>query len=115
MAGADFLCYVTPKEHLGLPSEQDVREGVIASRIAAHAADIARRRERFRSWDDEVSRLRAAQNWDGMLSKLMDPTYAAEVRAKVPPSDKLTCSMCGDLCVFKLHRASLTSSQEGSP
>jgi phosphomethylpyrimidine synthase len=113
MAGADFLCYVTPKEHLGLPDEKDVRDGVIATRIAAHAADIARRRERFRSWDDEVSLLRAEQNWDQVISRLIDPDYAAEIRASAPPADQTTCSMCGDLCVFKLHRASKQSSGHG--
>ena len=106
MAGADFLCYVTPNEHLALPDEKDVKEGVYASRIAAHAADVARRRERFRSWDDEVSELRRDQKWEELLGKLMDPELAAEIRSGAPPSDDSTCSMCGDLCVFKLRRVS---------
>ena len=102
MAGADFLCYVTPGEHLRLPTVEDVRKGVIASRIAAHAADVARGLKGARDWDDEVSRLRRARRWEEMISKLLDPEHARELRESGPPVDESTCSMCGEYCVFKL-------------
>jgi len=101
MHGADFLCYVTPSEHLSLPTVKEVREGVIASRIAAHAADIARRRDKFIEWDNRVAKLRAAQDWDGQINELMDPEHARAVRDLVPAQDSSVCSMCGELCVFK--------------
>ena len=102
MAGADFLCYVTPGEHLRLPTVEDVRQGVIASRIAAHAADVARGLKGARDRDDEVSRLRRERRWDEVISKLLDPERAREMRASGPPADESTCSMCGEYCVFKL-------------
>lgn len=113
MAGADYLCYVTASEHLALPGVREVAEGVYAARIAAHAADIARYKRRFRKWDDKVSRLRSQQDWPRMLEQLLDSERAAEIRAAAPPADSGTCSMCSDLCVFRLHkaRASLGGSQ----
>ncbi len=102
MAGADFLCYVTPGEHLRLPTVEDVRAGVIASRIAAHAADVARGLKGARDRDDEVSRLRRERRWDEMISKLLDPEHATALRRSAAPADDSTCSMCGEYCVFKL-------------
>jgi phosphomethylpyrimidine synthase len=99
-AGANFLCVVTPAEHLALPDPDDVREGVIAARIAAHAADVARGLPGAREWDDRVSRLRRKQDWEKMTPELLDPARAKCVRDSAPPTDPGTCSMCGSYCVF---------------
>jgi phosphomethylpyrimidine synthase len=102
MAGADFLCYVTPAEHLRLPSIDDVREGVIASRIAAHAADIARGLPGAREWDDSLSRAKIDLDWERMLSLCIDPEKARRYRASLPPQgDGSLCSMCGEFCAIK--------------
>jgi phosphomethylpyrimidine synthase len=102
MAGADFLCYVTPAEHLRLPSIDDVREGVIASRIAAHAADIARGLPGAREWDDSLTRAKIDLDWERMLSLCIDPEKARTYRASLPPTDDGTlCSMCGEFCAIK--------------
>ncbi len=100
-AGADFLCYVTPSEHLGLPDADDVKQGVIASRIAAHAADIAKGFPGARDWDDEMSQARKDLNWDKMLSLSIDPEHAREVRARSMPEDEEVCTMCGDFCAVQ--------------
>lgn len=102
MAGADFICYVTPAEHLRLPLEEDVREGVIAARIAVHAGHVARDGQRVRRWDDEISTFRRNRQWDEVIACSMSPADAQRVRNEGPPIDESTCSMCGDLCVFKL-------------
>ncbi len=102
MAGADFLCYVTPTEHLGLPRPRDVREGVIAARIAAHAADVARKRPEAVAWDRRVSEARRAQDWDRQLADCLDPARARELREARRPENGDVCSMCGDYCVFKV-------------
>jgi phosphomethylpyrimidine synthase len=98
--GADFLCYVTPSEHLSLPTVDDVREGVIASRIAAHAADLAR--GRGGDWDLEISKARKAFDWERMFELSMDPDRAKEYRKKRRPHSPEVCSMCGDLCAMKM-------------
>jgi phosphomethylpyrimidine synthase len=99
--GADFLCYVTPAEHLRLPSVEDVREGVMAARIAAHAGDIAKGIAGSADWDLEVSQARAELDWERALSKSLDP---AKARGMYDPisgdSDKL-CSMCGIYCAIR--------------
>lgn len=100
-SGANFLCYVTPAEHLRLPTPQDVHEGVIASRIAAHAADIANGITGARDWDDEMSRARKAQNWEKMYELSIDPKKARESRSMVMPSEDDVCSMCGDFCALR--------------
>ena len=102
MAGADFLCYVTPAEHLKLPSPEDVREGVIASRIAAHAADIARGHPGAMEWDLEMSKARKALNWNKQISMSMDPSKAREYRASSKPSSDDVCTMCGEFCAIKI-------------
>jgi len=104
-AGADFLCVVTPSEHLSLPDVEDIREGVIAAKIAAHAADVARGTPGARSRDDELSRRRRAKDWDGMFEVLLDPARARAVREACRPGDPETCSMCGPYCVFVEPRA----------
>lgn len=99
--GADFLCYVTPSEHLCLPSPEDVREGVIASRIAAHAADIAKGLEGAEKWDEQLSRHRFKRDWDKQISMSMDPAKAARLRKKSAPGTEDVCTMCGEYCAIK--------------
>lgn len=99
--GADFLCYVTPSEHLGLPDIEDVREGVIASRIAAHAADIARHQPNAIDWDNRVSRFRAKLNWPEMIKESIDPKRAREIFALSTSKTKGACTMCGEFCAVK--------------
>jgi phosphomethylpyrimidine synthase len=102
MAGADFLCYVTPAEHLRLPSIDDVREGVIASRIAGHAADIARGLPGAMEWDNAISQAKMDLDWERILSLSIDPAKARRYRASLPPSDgEHLCSMCGEFCAVK--------------
>jgi len=98
--GADFLCYVTPAEHLGLPTVDDVREGVVASRIAAHAADLAR--GRGSEWDLDMSKARKAFDWDMMFDLSVDPKKAKEYRNRRKSRSPKVCSMCGDLCAMKV-------------
>ncbi|MBW1645047.1 MAG: phosphomethylpyrimidine synthase ThiC, partial [Deltaproteobacteria bacterium] len=100
-AGADFLCYVTPAEHLKLPSVADVKEGVIASRIAAHAADIARGLPGAMEWDNRMARKRKQLDWEGQLELAIDPEKARRFRASMPPADQEVCSMCGEFCAIK--------------
>jgi len=103
MYGADFLCYVTPTEHLGLPRPEDVREGVIASRIAAHAADVARGRADAVAWDRRLSEARGRQDWEAQLAEALDPDRAHSLREARRPAHGDVCSMCGDYCVFKVR------------
>ncbi|MDR0331733.1 MAG: phosphomethylpyrimidine synthase ThiC [Chitinispirillales bacterium] len=105
MAGADFLCYVTPAEHLRLPSIEDVREGVIASRIAGHAADVARGLPGAIEWDHEISRAKIALDWDKMISLCVDPEKARQYRDSLPPADQALCSMCGEFCAIKRSKS----------
>jgi phosphomethylpyrimidine synthase len=106
MAGADFLCYVTPAEHLRLPSIEDVREGVIASRIAAHAADIARGNPSAIEWDNAISRAKIDLDWERMLSLCIDPEKARNYRRSLPPLDDSShCSMCGEFCAIRRSRS----------
>ena len=99
-AGADYLCYVTPTEHIGLPGENDVREGVVASLIAAHAADIARGIDMDR--DLAMAKARKALDWDRMFDLALDPARARELRELCNPDDEEACSMCGDLCAMRM-------------
>jgi phosphomethylpyrimidine synthase len=102
MAGADFLCYVTPAEHLALPTLEEVREGVIASRIAAHAADLVRLGAPAREWDDAMATARRALDWKEQFRLAVDPERAAAIRQRVATDDATGCTMCGEYCVFKL-------------
>jgi phosphomethylpyrimidine synthase len=99
--GADFLCYVTPTEHLGLPDEEHVREGVIAARIAAHAGDIAKGIPGAGEMDERFSKLRRERDWEGQLELCMDPKKAVEIRSRRKAGDSGVCSMCSEYCVFK--------------
>ncbi|RLF38653.1 MAG: hypothetical protein DRN12_08090 [Thermoplasmata archaeon] len=99
--GADFLCYVTPAEHLSLPDKDDVREGVIAARIAAHAADLARGIDR--DIDNVFSKARESLDWTKMFSLCIDPDKAKLYRKKrAPTEDPRACSMCGKLCAIEI-------------
>jgi len=101
-AGADFLCYVTPAEHFKLPTPQDVREGVIAARIAAHTADLVKDVKGARDWDLELSRRRRALDWDGVMELALDPVKALEYRRKSSGSEERTCTMCGEFCAIDM-------------
>jgi phosphomethylpyrimidine synthase len=109
MAGADFLCYVTPSEHLGLPGAEDVRQGVIASRIAAHAADIAKGITGARDIDRRMSVARKSLNWEEQARLALDPD---KVRALHNAAASDTCTMCGGMCAMKLVSEFLGKSVE---
>ncbi|MDD5432890.1 MAG: phosphomethylpyrimidine synthase ThiC [Candidatus Omnitrophica bacterium] len=100
--GADFLCYVTPSEHLRHPTINDVREGVIASRIAAHAADITKGVKGALSWDKEMSLARQKRDWKKQIKLAIDPDKAKEFRLSSKPNDSDVCTMCGKYCSIKL-------------
>ncbi len=104
MAGADFLCYVTPSEHLKLPTPEDVREGIIATRIAAHAADLARGQGRAWEQDRQMALARKALNWERQISLCLDPEKARRMRAESSPSESEVCTMCGEFCAIKMVR-----------
>lgn len=101
MNGAAFLCYVTPAEHLRLPNLDDVKEGIIASRIAAHAADIAKKIPGASDWDYQMSTARKKLDWEEMFRLSMDPEKARRYRAEAAPEKEDTCSMCGNFCAVK--------------
>lgn len=104
-AGADFLCYVTPAEHLGLPNAQDVHVGVMAARIAAHVADIAKGLPGALEWDRRMSECRKDLDWEGMIREAIDPQL---VRARAEMAqDKEACTMCGKLCAVKISRQAM--------
>lgn len=102
LAGADFLCYVTPAEHLGLPTVEDVREGVIAARIAGHAADIVKGVPGAREWDVTMSKARKALDWEQQLSLAIDPEKARRLRQERNPAGIRECTMCGEFCAMRL-------------
>ncbi|HDK27591.1 MAG TPA: phosphomethylpyrimidine synthase ThiC [Candidatus Atribacteria bacterium] len=102
--GADFLCYVTPAEHLRLPTLQDVKEGIIAVKIAARVADIVKGVRDAKEWDYEMSEARAKLDWEKMLKLAIDPEKAKKYRKDSQPKDERVCTMCGDLCVLKRSR-----------
>lgn len=99
--GASFLCYVTPAEHLRLPDVDDVKEGIMASKIAAHAADIAKGINGARDWDDAMSTARKKLDWETMFDLAIDPEKARNYRASAKPEKEDTCSMCGNFCAVK--------------
>ncbi len=100
-AGADFLCYVTPSEHLRLPTIEDVRTGVIAAKIAGHAADIARGLPGAIDQDVAMARARKALNWPEQIRLAIDPERAQELRSSRLPKESDVCTMCGELCAIK--------------
>jgi len=117
-AGASMICYVTPKEHLGLPDLEDVKQGLIAARIAAHAADVARNRPGARRWDDELSRARFAFQWERQFELAIDPETARSVRKSSLPEGEYErgrfCSMCGPgLCAMRLSQDAVGAEKAG--
>lgn len=100
-SGADFLCYVTPAEHLRLPNEDDVREGIIAAKIAAHAGDIARGLPGARERDDAMAKARYRTDWEEMFRLALDGERARAFFESTPPEDRHTCSMCGKMCALR--------------
>ena len=99
--GADFLCYVTPAEHLGLPDPEDVKQGIIASRIAAHAGDIAKGVKGAQEWDDKMSMARKKLDWEEQARLSLDPELSRQVHSK-HASGGSACSMCGPYCAMAL-------------
>jgi phosphomethylpyrimidine synthase len=100
--GADFLCYVTPSEHLRLPSLDDVREGVIASKIAAHAADISKGIPKALQWDIKMSLARKKRDWKSQIKLSIDPDKARSYRLSSKPVLSDVCTMCGEYCSIKM-------------
>ena len=99
--GADFLCYVTPAEHLRLPSIPDVKEGIIAAKIAAHAGDLAKGLPGARDWDNRMSDARKKLDWDAIFDEALDREKAEEYFKSTNPADKHTCTMCGKMCAVR--------------
>jgi phosphomethylpyrimidine synthase len=99
--GVDFICYVTPAEHLRLPNAQDVHDGVIAARIAAHSADIVKNVKGARQQDFEISKWRKERNWDKQKEFSIDPVKFEKERAKLLPKQSDVCTMCGEFCSMK--------------
>jgi len=99
--GADFLCYVTPAEHLRLPDLQDMKDGIIASKIAAHAADIAKGVKGARQWDKRMAEARRKLDWDAQFKEAVDPEKAKAYRESSMPEITETCTMCGEMCAVK--------------
>lgn len=100
-AGADFLCYVTPSEHIRLPTLEDVKEGVIASRLAAHAADIAKGVKGALDKDVRMAKCRKALDWNGQIALSLNPEKVRALRAETPPAETEVCSMCGEFCAIR--------------
>jgi phosphomethylpyrimidine synthase len=108
-AGVDFLCYLTPAEHLRHPTAADVKEGVIAARIAAHAGDLVKQRQKAIVWDKTMSQARKERNWKEQIRLSIDPLKAKAYRASSKPKLSDVCTMCGKYCSMKLmeERASV--------
>ncbi len=107
LAGADFLCYLTPSEHLGLPSLEDVKEGVIATKIAAHAVDIAKFGVKDATRDLAMAQARANLDWKKQIKNALDPQKAARIRSRVKLKSPETCSMCSEYCAIKILKEAL--------
>ncbi len=107
MSGADFLCFVTPREHLGLPTVQDVHDGVIVTRIAAHAADLAKGSKAAWDWDLEMSRARKSLDWERQLELAIDPPKARSMFEERRKEGEEACTMCGNLCAMRFISAYL--------
>lgn len=112
LAGADYLCYVTPAEHLGLPTLEEVREGVIASKIAAHAIDLTRREDAM-AWDRKMDVARRDLDWQAQIDCAINPKLAKEKRERDGPIErKEPCTMCGQLCSIKLLKDAIAKEQD---
>ena len=100
-AGVDFLCYVTPAEHLRLPNLEDMKEGIVATKIAAHAGDIAKNIPGARDWDNKMSKARADINWEAMFDLALEPEKPRRYREESKPEHEDTCTMCGKMCAVR--------------
>lgn len=100
--GADFLCYVTPAEHLSIPTLEDVKEGLIAYRIAAHSADVAKGLKGAIEWDRTISKFRRQRDWKAHIGSSIDPARAKEIHKRFRTNSKDICSMCGEYCPLKI-------------
>jgi phosphomethylpyrimidine synthase len=103
-AGADFLCYVTQAEHLSLPTVEQVREGVLIARLAAHIGDIGKNVKGALDWDNEISAARSRLDWETHINKSLDPALAMRIREAAKPGDPDLCSMCGEFCAIRTSR-----------
>ncbi|MHA1723606.1 MAG: phosphomethylpyrimidine synthase ThiC [Promethearchaeota archaeon] len=112
LAGADFLCYLTPSEHLGLPNLEEVKRGVIASRIAAHAVNIARYGKKASEWDEKMDVARNNLDWETMINLAIDPDVARKIHYRDESSkEDSVCTMCGEFCAIKLLKEALEKKQ----
>jgi phosphomethylpyrimidine synthase len=107
LAGADYLCYVTPSEHLALPNKEDVKQGVIASKIAAHAVNIARYGKKASDWDYKMDIARKNLDWQEMITQSIDPEFSQKIHYRNGNIDGDECSMCGEFCAIKILRDAL--------
>ncbi|MBY8988178.1 MAG: phosphomethylpyrimidine synthase ThiC [Candidatus Lokiarchaeota archaeon] len=107
LAGADYLCYVTPSEHLALPNKDEVKRGVIASKIAAHAVNIAKYGKRASDWDYRMDMARKNLDWEGMIKESIDPELSREIHYRNGETDDAVCSMCGEFCAIKILKDAL--------
>ena len=107
LAGADYLCYVTPSEHLALPNKEDVKRGVIASKIAAHAVNIAKYGKRASDWDLKMDIARKNLDWEGMIRHSIDPELSREIHYRNGKIENDVCSMCGEFCAIKILQDAL--------
>ena len=110
-SGADFLCYVTPAEHLRLPDVDDVRDGIVATRIAAHAADIVKGIPGARERDNAMAKARHAFDWDTMFELAIDGAKARGYYESAPPSEEESCTMCGKMCAVRTVNKALEESE----
>ncbi len=111
--GADFICYVTPREHLGLPTTADVKEGVIAARIAAHAADVVKNVPGAKDWDIEMAKARQNLDWQKQVDLAIDSRKARQGYEERKSTEADVCSMCGEFCALKLVSQYLESPETG--
>jgi phosphomethylpyrimidine synthase len=112
-AGADFICYVTAAEHIGLPDAGQVREGVMAARIAAHAADLAKGLQGAEEWDLQLSRARKELNWERQIALAIDPKRAGLLRKERSEESSSACAMCGKYCAMEVVSRYLGSTRQG--
>ena len=109
--GADFLCYVTPGEHLRLPTVEDVKQGVIATRIAAHVGDISKGLKGAVDWDEQMAEMRKRRNWERQIELSIDPKFAKKMREESEPKISDVCTMCGKYCAIKLVEKALRAKE----
>ncbi|MGX4600593.1 phosphomethylpyrimidine synthase ThiC [Faecalimicrobium sp. JNUCC 81] len=109
--GVDFLCYVTPAEHLRLPNLEDMKEGIIATKIAAHAGDIAKNVKGAREWDNKMSKARVELDWEKMFKLCIDPVKARKFREESRPTHEDSCTMCGKMCSMRTVKKVLNNEE----